>query len=1183
MMRHILLSLCIILMPLAYAGAQDAPVNTSRIVFLGDSITDGNTYPLLIEQGLREKGMAIPQLFNAGIGGDTSTGMLKRLDRDVLRRWPTLVTVSAGVNDSGDGNGLTAEAFRRNIDEIATHLQMGGAQVVLMTTSIVREPAKQKRLNEYNNMIRAMSKDRWLRLADVDAEMKKYPNAEAGLLTDDGIHPNFEGQRVIARAVLDALGYSQVAVPKKLVLSVMPGVIRQWKMRAAGKDEPELTESSASALTLESCPAALELPEKTGGDPAMWPEQERQRGFAMNLSGRAVPAERFVGVAEVQSDTDKTVTLAVGGPVRKVFINGKLALKPAQEGRAGWHAFKEDVNVELKKGINRIVIETGNSFFLSLTEPENLLAQAPVIPFTSVRPSIDGKMDESVWQHAAVLGPLIAPSNCEFDEPAAMPEYRTEVRMLWDADNLYALFICHGPQPKATYQKHDDPVYQEDVAELFVDLTGRHQAYGEFQTNAIGTTADYFHYWEISKTEPATREQQADAKWNAGGFIAAGGPLKKNGADKGWVVEIKLPVADLAVRSGVGGQLSAGQVLYLNALRYVRLPRTGMPDGELFRQLNWTQTARGCPHFTPETMRPVVLGTARSEGVASQAAPVADVKNNRVITLKNFSDQGLITGPRDIWIYLPQDYDKSKERYRVIYFHDGHELFYATKTDAPLDSTVQMDLVYDRLVTQGVIEPAILVGIDSGPNNGRELELTTSRDEHGRGGRIDDYYKFISTIVKPYVDQHYRTMPGPEFTGISGWSYGGLASFYMAYRHPEVFGMAGCFSSSLWWDKQKLLDEISRDELPKNKVKFWLSAGIEETEAMWQPGMRAINILMDKGWREGRDAGFYLDYTGKHDKLSWNRQAPQMLTFLLGKKAPELTGAALKWAHTSDECPIRMTDSAAYPYATVELQYDNGIRMNTPRAIVRSNSPDVVSVDTGRFNQLTSHGRGVALLSAEYENLRVSQFAFGYRSEDLPSHPMLPCPRISLKPDMSGSLKAWREIPFYPIADGTPEVNDAPARQFAAAYDEQFLYVVVIIKDQHVVASSDHAPWTQDGVEVRVNALPEPYRSGTPGDAENRFLLLAASPSGDRGSIFNAQRLPAGVEASCVRTAEGYVLNAAIPSAWVDKQQKTSWRDFALNVCVNNKDSADGTVTKTWWLPDWRTSQRRIDAGLFSR
>jgi lysophospholipase L1-like esterase len=66
----------------AFAG--DGPAQ--RIVFLGDSITDGNTLAELVHQAFADAGETPPVCINAGVGGDTAAQMLKRLDRDVLPR-----------------------------------------------------------------------------------------------------------------------------------------------------------------------------------------------------------------------------------------------------------------------------------------------------------------------------------------------------------------------------------------------------------------------------------------------------------------------------------------------------------------------------------------------------------------------------------------------------------------------------------------------------------------------------------------------------------------------------------------------------------------------------------------------------------------------------------------------------------------------------------------------------------------------------------------------------------------------------------------------------------------------------------------------------------------------------------------------------------------------------------------
>src|SRR5262249_26073993 len=76
------------------------PLAGQRIVFAGDSSTDGNTYLLLIRQALAEAGRAVPGCINAGVSTDSMRGIRQRLERDVFVHRPTLVVVSAGTHDA---------------------------------------------------------------------------------------------------------------------------------------------------------------------------------------------------------------------------------------------------------------------------------------------------------------------------------------------------------------------------------------------------------------------------------------------------------------------------------------------------------------------------------------------------------------------------------------------------------------------------------------------------------------------------------------------------------------------------------------------------------------------------------------------------------------------------------------------------------------------------------------------------------------------------------------------------------------------------------------------------------------------------------------------------------------------------------------------------------------------------
>src|SRR5262249_61711133 len=87
--------------PAPGARAPEAgPMVRQRIVFVGDSSTDGNTYLLLIRQGLAQAGRPVLLCVNAGVSVDTVRGVRQRLERDVFVHRPTLIVFSAGIVDA---------------------------------------------------------------------------------------------------------------------------------------------------------------------------------------------------------------------------------------------------------------------------------------------------------------------------------------------------------------------------------------------------------------------------------------------------------------------------------------------------------------------------------------------------------------------------------------------------------------------------------------------------------------------------------------------------------------------------------------------------------------------------------------------------------------------------------------------------------------------------------------------------------------------------------------------------------------------------------------------------------------------------------------------------------------------------------------------------------------------------
>ena len=100
--KIILLSVFAILTAGTFAQTLSKFKERERVVFLGNSITDGGHYHSFIwlYYMTRFPDMEL-RIMNAGIGGDTAYDMYKRLDGDVFSKGPTTLVVTFGMNDSG--------------------------------------------------------------------------------------------------------------------------------------------------------------------------------------------------------------------------------------------------------------------------------------------------------------------------------------------------------------------------------------------------------------------------------------------------------------------------------------------------------------------------------------------------------------------------------------------------------------------------------------------------------------------------------------------------------------------------------------------------------------------------------------------------------------------------------------------------------------------------------------------------------------------------------------------------------------------------------------------------------------------------------------------------------------------------------------------------------------------------
>ncbi|MBQ6597861.1 MAG: hypothetical protein IJH79_09945 [Lentisphaeria bacterium] len=211
-------------------AAQVAVKSGDRIAFLGDSITaQGNSsqagYVNLVMLGLKVNGIAAVKI-PAGISGHKSNQMLERLKRDVLDKKPQIMTLSCGVNDVGHGKrGVELPDFKKNITGIVEQAQSAGIRVCILTATMNREDPNHPhniKLAGYNEFLRNLAKEKNCLLADLNSDMQKIvadfrksnPKYKGNVLTVDGLHMNPDGNVMMARGVLRALGLDDAQIAK---------------------------------------------------------------------------------------------------------------------------------------------------------------------------------------------------------------------------------------------------------------------------------------------------------------------------------------------------------------------------------------------------------------------------------------------------------------------------------------------------------------------------------------------------------------------------------------------------------------------------------------------------------------------------------------------------------------------------------------------------------------------------------------------------------------------------------------------------------------------------------------------------------------------------------------------------------------------------------------------------------
>ncbi len=196
---------------------------------------------------------------------------------------------------------------------------------------------------------------------------------------------------------------------------------------------------------------------------------------------------------------------------------------------------------------------------------------------------------------------------------------------------------------------------------------------------------------------------------------------------------------------------------------------------------------------------------------------------------------GIMGYQTEIHVYVPPGYAPSSARYPAVFILDG--LDYIEYAHAPA--------ALDFLIESGAIVPVVAVFIS--PPNRHQAGMPNRMTEYGLN---PDYAQFMADELVPFVEEHYRLTDRPSERLVAGDSYAGLASVYIPFEQPDVFGLGYSQSGYLSLQGDALIEAI-RTASPK-PIRLYVDIGLYERKVGqgWLPDDEIDFLAANRRFRE---------------------------------------------------------------------------------------------------------------------------------------------------------------------------------------------------------------------------------------------------------------------------------------------------------------------------------------------
>jgi enterochelin esterase family protein len=229
--------------------------------------------------------------------------------------------------------------------------------------------------------------------------------------------------------------------------------------------------------------------------------------------------------------------------------------------------------------------------------------------------------------------------------------------------------------------------------------------------------------------------------------------------------------------------------------------------------------------------------------------------------------------PRHMHVYTPPGYEKSRDRYPVLYLLHG-----SSDSDASWPTVGRAGFIADNLIAAGKAKPMIIVMPD-----GHAGPFSEEPDEDTAIERaVEEFVQEFDADILPETERRFRVLPDADHRAIAGLSMGGEQVLNVLVNKPGQFGFGGVFSAGIfalvpdsggpadhsWEERYKLV--LEGDDL-KGALKFlWFGTGRDDP--LREVSRATVAMLRSRGlsvsYEEGR---------GEHTWLVWRKYLVEFL------------------------------------------------------------------------------------------------------------------------------------------------------------------------------------------------------------------------------------------------------------------------------------------------------------------